>query len=345
MAKLNVAIIGFGRMGITHFSIINTHPRVNVTAVADTSSTILSLLTKYVGGVRTYTDHQELLDRESLDAIVVCTPPSLHYEIADAAAARNIHVFCEKPFTTNASHALNLATTFTAKGLRGQVGYVNRFNDVFKRVKLFLEYELIGNPVRFKSEMYSPTVLKRSGESNWRGSRQQGGGALFEVASHAIDLVNLLLGAPDKITGSYLSSIYSANVEDAVLSTFLYKNGSSGSINVNWSDSSYRKPTNKIELFGEKGKIIADQHALKIFLNDGNEDNKLVKGWNTLNITDVFTPVPFYVRGNEFTAQLYHFVDCIGDATIRNESSFREAAITMSIIDGIYQDYNSNGRI
>lgn len=345
MNKLKVAIVGFGRMGVTHFSIINTNPSVEVSAVADTSTTTLSLLKKYVDNVETYSDYKTLLSQERLDAIVVCTPPKLHYDIALMAAREGIHVFCEKPFTTNAKHAGELAAAFEQKNLVGQVGYVNRFNDVFQRVRQLLEADAIGNVVNFKSEMYSSTITKKHRESNWRGTREEGGGALFEMASHAIDLVHFLVGPPDKITGSHLSAVFSEHVEDAVMATFLYENGSSGSINVNWSDSSYRKPANRIELLGPKGKIIADQHGLKIFLNEDRADLNLARGWSTKSITDLFVPVPFYVRGNEFTAQLYHFVSCIIDRNVRCSSSFADGASTMRAIEGIYEDYTSNGRL
>ncbi len=133
-------------------------------------------------------------------------------------------------------------------------------------IKDYIQNEVIGDIVRFKSEMYSRTITKPGDGNTWRDSREQGGGAVFEVASHSIDLVNYIVGKPDKVTGSSLTQIYSKNVEDAVNATFLYKNGISGTLNVNWSDESYRKPTNKIEIFGSKGKILADQHGFKIYL-------------------------------------------------------------------------------
>jgi predicted dehydrogenase len=192
--------------------------------------------------------------------------------------------------------------------------------------------------------MYSRTITKSEEGNTWRDSGEKGGGALFEVASHAIDLVNFLIGKPAKVTGSSLTQIYSKNVEDAVNATFLYQNGISGTLNVNWSDESYRKPTNKIELFGSKGKILADQHGLKIFLKAPLPFFNLREGWNSINITDIFRPVPFYVRGNEFTSQLYHFVDCITDSTLKNSCSFRDGADALDVIERIFNDFEQNGK-
>lgn len=343
--KLKIGIVGAGRMGITHYSIINSHPNIEITSIADPSSLINSMLTKYISDLKVYKDYNVLIDTEDLDAILVCTPPNLHFPIIKKAAKKNIHVFVEKPFTTKFNEAKELSELYNNNGLVNQVGYVNRFNDVFKSLKTMLGEGLIGDIIRFKSEMFSNTITKPDKGSGWRGAHNTGGGAIFEMASHAIDLVNFLVGKPDKITGSSINSIYSQKVEDAVSSTFLYKGGASGTIYVNWSDESYRKPTNKIEIFGIKGKVLADQHSLKIFLKEDNQEKNLRKGWNTLYITDLFKSVPFYVRGNEFTSQLYHFVECIQDNNIKNICTFEDGAKTLDVIDSIFSDFNKNGQI
>lgn len=341
---IKLAIIGIGRMGMTHYSIINSHPGVTIKAVVDTSSLVLSMLNKYISGIHTYTDYNELFENEDLDAVIVCTPPTLHFPIVKKAGERGIHVFCEKPFTTEKNKASELAILFEQKKLINQVGYVNRFNDIFRTVKEYIEKGIIGKIILFKSEMYSRTITKSDESKTWRDSRENGGGAVIDMAAHAIDLVNYLLGKPDKVTGSSLTSIFSQNVEDAVNATFLYKNGISGTLNVNWSDESFRKPTNKIELFGSQGKILADQHGIKIFMKNESLENKLRVGWNTIYITDVFKQVPFYVRGNEFTAQLYHFIECINDKGKKNNCTFSDATATLDVIEAIFNDYELNGK-
>jgi predicted dehydrogenase len=136
--------------------------------------------------------------------------------------------------------------------------------------------------------------------------------------------------------------IYSKNVEDTVSSSFLYKDGKSGTIYINWSDESYRKPTNKIEIFGTEGKIQADQHSVKVFLKKPNEKEQLREGWNTLYITDIFNNVPFYVRGNEFTRQLFDFADQITGENKDNRCSFDDGVATLNVIKDIFDDAESN---
>lgn len=338
---IKVAIIGAGRMGITHFSIINSHPDVIIDSVVDSSQLVLSIIKKYLQ-VKTYTDYNVLFSTNKPDAILVCTPSNLHFNIISSAANYGIHVFCEKPFTTKYSEGLILQNKFESLSLVNQVGYVNRFNDVFSKLKLLLDDRIIGKVIRFKSEMFSSTITKSDDGDNWRATRANGGGVVFEMASHAIDLVNYLIGKPNKIVGTSLNQIFSRYVEDAMSTTLLFDDGKSGTIYVNWCDSSFRKPTNKIEIFGDGGRVLADQHSLKIFLNEDNTKHDLRKGWNTLYITDIFTPVQFYVRGNEFTRQLYHFIDCVKGAIYENKCSFKDGVNTLDIIQKIFSDYEQN---
>jgi predicted dehydrogenase len=343
MPKLKFALIGMGRMGLTHYSIINNHQDVEIESVADPSDLILTMLHKYVP-VKTFKDYNEMLDQINPDAVLICTPPNINFDIIQKTSQKEIPVFVEKPFTANLKQAVELTQLYTDKELVNQVGYVNRFNDVFLKVKELLDNMIIGNIIRFKSEMFSCTITKSDKSSGWRSSHESGGGALFEIASHAVDLVNFFIGKPDKIIGSSLNYIYSAKVEDAAFSTFLYKSGVSGTLNINWSDTSYRKPTNKIDIFGDTGRIIADQHSVKIFLNKANKQYKFHQGWNTVYITDIFEPVPFYVRGNEFTRQLYHFIDCV-QLKKRTQCTFFDATNTLEVINDIFNDYEQNGRV
>lgn len=340
--KLKLAIIGAGRMGITHQGIINTHPDADVVAIADPSALITKLLSKYAK-VKTYRDYRTLLDREKLDGVLLCTPPAINHEVLRELHDRRLHVFVEKPFTLSAGRGEELARLFDEAGLVNQVGYVNRFNDVFVRAQELIGAGLLGDLLRFRSEMYSRTIIGEQGEEGWRATHASGGGAMYEMASHAIDLIAFLFGKPDRVGGTCLTSVWSKQVEDIVGGSFFYESGLTGLIDINWSDPSYRKPTNKIEVFGKRGKLLADQHRMKIFLNDPAPEHGLTAGWNQIYITDVFNNVPFYLRGIEFTAQLYHFIDCIrGQA--RSRCSFADGAAVLEVIDKMFQDAAQQGR-
>lgn len=334
---VKAAIIGVGRMGLTHLSIYGGHPFLKITAVADGTSLITHGISKYRTDIKRYDDYRELLQYEELDAVIIATPPDLHGPMIEAALERNLSIFVEKPFTLDATEAIRFAQRSAAqKSAFHQVGYVLRFTDVYLMVKQLLRSDLLGRIVNFQLEMQSCTVTKKENGNGWRGERKTGGGCLNELGSHAVDMSVNLFGKPSKVVGSCLKSIYSERVEDLVRTTLIYSNGLIGSLYANWSDPSYRKPMLKVDILGELGRIQADLYGMKIYMN--NENLSYKKGWNTVNLPDLVEPVPFYVRGNEFTRQLYAFAEGVRQPKGPNICTFEDGAATQEVIEMIFAD-------
>jgi predicted dehydrogenase len=323
-------------MGLTHFSILNAHPLVDLVAVCDPSRFILKNAARYMS-IRTYSEVRKMLDAMAPDFIVVATPTADHAHTVRMAVERGLHVFVEKPFTLNAQRGQEILALLSDAPLVNQVGYVLRFSDVFMQVRDLLAEKAVGDLVSFKMEMHGPTVL-HGARSSWRSKKSQGGGCLYDFASHAVDLINYLVGVPDAVTGTVFQSIHSEGVEDAISSTFLYNSGVRGTLLVNWSDPSYRKPTYRFEAFGRKGKIIAGLHEYRLFLQQRACHDGFSKGWNHRYMTDFFQPVHFYLRGYEFTRQLDHFIGCICRGRPSEICSFEQAHQTDLVIERLRQD-------
>jgi len=151
------------------------------------------------------------------------------------ALNKNINVFCEKPFSLDVTEAKLLAKKATELKLINQAGYHNRFVWTFNEVKKLLTSGAIGELYHFIGESYGPVVVKEK-VTSWRTKKGEGGGCLYDYASHTIDLISYILGKPVKVSGTQLKSIYSTEVEDAVYSNLTLQNGLSGQLSVNWSD-------------------------------------------------------------------------------------------------------------
>jgi predicted dehydrogenase len=337
--KVKTAIIGIGRMGLTHLAILGGHPFLKITAASDGASLITHGIAKYRSDIKLYENFQQMLEREELDAVLIATPPDSHGLMIDAALNLDLSIFVEKPFTLNAAEALRYAQrSENQKTAFHQVGYVCRHTDVYLKVKQLIQSNLLGRIISFQSEMHGCTVVKKENGAGWRGERKTGGGCLNEFGSHAVDMTVNLFGKPSKVVGSCLLPIYSERVEDLVRSTLIYENGVTGSLYANWSDPSHRKPVLKMDILGDQGRIQADFYGMKIFMNRENGSYK--KGWNTINLPDLTAPVPFYVRGNEFTRQLYAFAEGVLHPGSPNLCSFRDGAATQEVIDMIFADAN-----
>lgn len=333
---IRAGIIGLGKMGISHCAILGAHPEVDLVGVCDTSTLVIDGFKRHTS-IECFTDYKKMIDKMSLDCLVIASPTKFHAEMVNYALDKKLHVFCEKPFALNHEEGKQLAERAGKLGLINQVGYHNRFLGTFQEVKRLLESNLIGEIYHFLGESYGPVVLKEKG-STWRSEKGQGGGCLYDYASHTIDLIHFLCGKGVKVRGTELKSIYSKQVEDAVYSTVYLENGLSGQLSVNWSDETHRKMNTQITILGKNGKIVADATELKIYLKEGNDKQNLPKGWSVKYLTDLTEGVNFYLRGEEYSSQIDHFVECIQNKSMENKSTFKTASFTDHVIELLILD-------
>ncbi|MBN1788211.1 MAG: Gfo/Idh/MocA family oxidoreductase [Sedimentisphaerales bacterium] len=333
---LKGGIIGLGKMGVSHYSILNTHPEVEVVAVCDTSNFVLGCLSKLTS-ISLFNDYKKMLDECQLDCVVIATPTSSHMKIVSDCLNKGLHVFVEKPFCLKLDDGRRMIDLAVSKKRVNQVGFHNKFIGAFRKVKEFIDNGIIGDIYHLHGSAYGPVVLKSKG-STWRAKKSEGGGCLHDYASHVIDLMNYYVGAPKKVSGTVLKRIFSKDVEDAVYSTLLYNNGLTGQLSVNWSEETYRKMSTMVTIYGTNGKIIVDRQECKIYLKKAIPSCKLEKGWNVLYTTELTPPVWFYLRGEEYSAQMDYFVGCITGNKLDNINSFASALTTDMVIDMLMKD-------
>lgn len=302
---LKVALIGAGKMGISHLSILGAHHDVDVVGVCDTSKMVNDFLTRY-GKFNCFTDYKKMMDEVKPDAVFVAVPTKFHYSIIKDLLEKGVHVFAEKPFCLTTAQGEELVKLAASKKVVNQIGYHNKFVGTFSEVKKIVKSGVLGDIYHFIGEAYGPVVTRKK-QDTWRSDPAEGGGCLLDYASHVIDLINDILAPVSASKGSLLKSVYSNNVEDAVYSLLELSSGVSGVLSVNWSDDTYRKMSTSITIIGTKGKIISDANELKVFYKDAIPDG-YSKGWNVKYITDLTEEVDFYLRGEEYSAQIDYFV-------------------------------------
>jgi len=340
---IRVALIGLGKMGLSHLALIRPHPLVELVAVCDPTPYITDVLGKYTG-IKTYSDHKSLFANETLDAVVIATPSRFHGELVRIALDRGIHVFCEKPFCLDLGEAEELAARADALGLINQVGYHYRFVGALREARRLVAANAIGRIHHIRAEAYGPVVL-RPKNSTWRTKKAEGGGCLYDYASHAIDTLNYIFGPPRGVSGSVLNRIFSNDVDDEVYATLHYANGATGQLAANWSDESFRKMSLKISIWGEQGRINADRQEVQVYSRrDDAAAFGLEKGWNTRYTTDLTDEVWFYLRGEEYSAQMDCFFRQIETGKQDNTVSFRSALETDRVIHHILRDSEGKDR-
>ena len=333
---MNAGIIGLGKMGVSHCSILGSHPQIDKIVICDTSRFSLSVFEQH-SNFQCYTNYKKMIIDNELDFVIVSTPTKHHYNIVKYALQNGCHVFCEKPFVLSVDKGRELTNFAVNNEKVNQVGYHNRFIGTFMGAKKFIDYGIIGDIYHINGEAYGPVITKEKIDT-WRSKPSEGGGCLYDYASHVINLMQYYIGKPLRVSGTIMKKIYSKNVEDAVYSSFFYKNDVTGKLSVNWSEESYRKMTTKIEVLGKKGKIISNAQELHLYLNEKPAKKQFMKGWNSYWITDQAHPVWFNLRGEEYSAQLDYFIKSIKNNNMNNINSFKESLYTDELIEMLIND-------
>jgi len=326
-----VGLIGIGKMGLSHLAIANQTPGIEVKAICDTSKQLIRAIEKNTKFV-CYTDSEKMIKEVPLDGVMILVPNAYHFDLVKYCIEKGIHVFVEKPFTLSYKDSKYLVDLAKLNNVKGQVGYVNRFNPVFQRVKKLLDHNIIGEVSNYVNRMTGGVILKESSKG-WRNDYKKGGGCLFDYGPHCFDLSSYFFGTDVEVQSSVLKKVFSTAVDDMVYATLLHNNKIVGFNYINWSDGSVRKATNNIEITGSKGKILASKQELSIFLTEANKELNLEKGWNQMYVTDENMDVPYYLRGEDFSRQLIEFSDLLNGKIEESISSLYSASITDRLLE------------
>jgi predicted dehydrogenase len=324
-------------MGVSHLAIARAHDDLDVVGICDSQGFVLSMIRSQTG-IDTYKSHEKMLDSANLDCVFVATPTGSHLEVATAAIERGVNVFVEKPLTLSAAESRQLASAAQAHGVANQVGYHNRFIATFAEARRLVGAGAIGDVHHIDGRAFGQVVTKaKGGGLTWRSRRSTGGGCLHDYACHVVDLMNWLVGPPSAVLGANLKSIVSRDIEDAVYALFSYPSGATGTLETNWCDESYRKMTTSVTVYGTRGKVYADRQECRLFLKDGATFESFPSGWTTRYITELQAPVSYYLRGEEYSAQVDAFARASAERDAAAENSFASAAVTDDVIERIAQ--------
>lgn len=341
---VRVGLVGLGKMGLSHLAIFRAHPDVDLVAVCDPTAYLRSVLGKYTG-LTTYPSMQAMVEDADLDAMVIATPSAMHADMTQAAVERDLHVFCEKPFCLDVADAERLTLLAQQRGLVTQVGYHNRYVGAFAEAKRLVDAGAIGRITHILAETYGPVVLKEQA-STWRSKRSAGGGCLLDYAAHPLNLVNWYVGEPHLASGSVLNQVFSSETDDEVFTTLRYAAGLSVQLSASWSDESQRKMTTRLTMWGTTGRIYVDRQEIQVYLRDTAVlPEHYAAGWNVKYTTELTDSVWFYLRGEEYSAQVDDFIARIKDGRTEGRNDFASATVTDRTIAMVTADASGVGAV
>jgi scyllo-inositol 2-dehydrogenase (NAD+) len=189
-AKLNIGLIGLGRLGQVYAQDLATRiPYTRLAAVADVDGTLVEKVARELDVPRRSTDPGDVIRDASVDAIVIVTPTSTHREITEAAVDARKAIFCEKPLSIALDEAEAIRQAVERSGVFFQMGFMRRFDRGFAAARRQLDEGVIGDAVVFKSSSRDP--FRPSVEY---ADPRTSGGLIIDMGIHDFDLARWYMG-------------------------------------------------------------------------------------------------------------------------------------------------------
>lgn len=301
MRKLNIALIGYGFMGRAHsnawrqvgsFFDVPYEPVMKVICGRNESELIKAA--NNFGWQEHSTSWEEVVGREDIDVVDICTPGNLHLPIALAAAASKKIVFCEKPLANTVAEAKQMLEAVRVNGCVHMLCHNYRRVPAVTLARELISAGRIGKIYHYRGTYLQDWLVDPDFPRVWRLEKAKAGsGALGDLLSHSIDLARYLVGEITEVSGLLKTFITErplpdsptmapVEVDDAALSLVKFGNGAVGTIEAT-RFAAGRKNYNRFEINGSRGTIVFNlerMNELELYTDEGLES-----GFRTIQVT------------------------------------------------------------
>ncbi len=304
-----VGVVGVGKMGLLHASILSVIPTVQVVALCDNNESIVKYARKLNKKISVLTEIQELC-KLGLDGIYVTTPIPTHFAIIQSILSldKDCGIFSEKTLANNFKDSQELARIIKDRKSPCTVGYHKKFAVTFSKARSLLEEGAIGEIESFEAYAYSEDFLDAANTKT--GSSR--GGLLKDLGSHCIDLALSYFGEV-----SVAESSGRNETPDHVNFLVHTKDGKEGRFDISWSAEGFHKPEVGLKIKGQKGILEVNDDKLSLKLVSGEESR-----WSRHNLND---NVPFLLAEPEYYREDERFIESLR-AGQKTTSDFESAS-------------------
>jgi len=296
-------IIGAGRFADNVFApAIKKSPNSRLFAVMARDKSKAEEFAKKHNAEKFYDDAEQLCKDENVDLVYVSTPTYLHCQDTIIAAENGNHVFCEKPMAMNLEECDRMIEACQNNKVTLMIGHNMRFHLIHQKVKEMVKQGKVGKVVMAKAEMITSFAINQGDRFKLDQFRLSpatgGGGAMFDMGIHCIDVLRYILDSEVEEVSSYGGHVvFDCEAEDTAVCLLKFKNGVYGSIGVSGAVPYDR---GGLTIYGDKGAITTDG-SVWIFVKSA--DIKLFFRGNY----EIY-PVG---ANNCYVDEIEHFVHCI----------------------------------
>ncbi len=271
--KIKIGMLGFGAMGKAHTYAIKNFPlfypslpfSAEVYGVCTRSAEKSEKICRDFGVSIPTTNEDELIYNPEIDVIDICTPNICHYETIMKAIDAGKHIYCEKPLCISYKEAKTVEAAAKEKGIRCAIVFNNRFMPAVLRAKQLVDDGRLGRILSFSVSYYHDSASDTKKPAGWKQNKDIcGGGVLFDLGSHVIDMIYNLCGefksvsAFSQIAYPVRTGIdgepWETNADEAIYMLAELTCGARGTITASKIHTGTNDDIN-LEIYGEKGAI------------------------------------------------------------------------------------------
>ena len=329
---LRVGVVGLGKMGLLHASLLNVMPNVELVGVCEKNSLTRKLAKKLLRSVRVVNDVTAFCDSD-LDAVFITTPIGSHFSVAKTVFEKKLarHIFIEKPLTSSYIESKELSDLSVTNAGVNMVGYLRRFMVTFMKARELLVQGSIGQPASFIIDAYSSDFC---GVQNNAEASIARGGVLRDLGSYAVDLALWFFGNIQLVSAE-TKSLTGDGAEDYGHFTVEQKSDRLwGEVSVSWCAEGYRMPEVNLSIIGSRGRMHVNDDSVSLIHNGGNRSE-----WFRHNLNDC---VDFWLGSPEYYREDAYFIKSIISNSLV-EPSFKTAAKVDLLIDTIKEKAERHG--
>jgi predicted dehydrogenase len=287
--ELGVGIVGYGTMGRAHSYgyrvatlLRRTGHQAVVRGISGRDADRVAAAARAYGIARSYTDWHELLARDDIDIIDICTPPGTHARIAIEAAEAGKAVLSEKPLATSYAEARDARDAVRRAGVRNAVGFNYRRLPAVALMHRMVTDGTIGEVRLWRATWLSDEFTDPATPFDWRFERAMGGTTIADLGAHLLDMALWMVGDIEAVSAQSATftrerpvtggGTRRVEIDDASSGLLRFANGARGTVEM--ARSAVRRPCDfTIEVDGTLGTLVFDYARLnELWYGDGRDE-------------------------------------------------------------------------
>ncbi|WP_028032473.1 Gfo/Idh/MocA family protein [Chelativorans sp. J32] len=337
MATRRIAVVGLGMASTPHAkSLLDLQDRVEVVAAYSPTETRRKAFSE-LWGLPVVSDLEPIFTDETIDALMVLTPPNSHGELVQRAAETGKHVLLEKPLEISTERALHMVEAAERAGVKLGVVLQHRFRPVSVALARLIEEGRLGELVGVSAKLANWRPQSYYDQPGRGTKARDGGGVLLTQGIHTLDLLISLAGLPEEVAAyAVTTKVHRMETEDLVAGAIRFPNGAIGTVSA--TTCAYPGSPDSIEFIGTRGTARIEGASMVAQFHDGTEirqDDGVLGGGAGAD--------PMAFPHDHHRAVLSDFLDAI-EAGTQPKVSGREALKVHRVIDALLRSAETGRR-